>query len=306
LITGQVECWGFGKRGALGDGAKVNSDVPVTVSGLDDVSSLVSQYGGAGFCALLDTDRVACWGANSDGELGDGTKTSSDVPVAVSDLSDVASLSGGGFSGGDGYCAVLTSGQISCWGDNNWGELGNGTDEQNSDVPTSVSGITDAVNVLTSAVNSGVSATRCALLTTGGVDCWGNGPAGELGNGTISGPTYVPVPVTGVTTATSVAADSNQGGFCALLVAGGAQCWGSNTYSQLGDGTNYGSSDVPVTVSGLADATYLTGVPIDAYCALLSDGTIDTWGSNDYGFGAGANNTSNVAVPVFGIGPNAP
>jgi len=137
----------------LGD-ANVNSDVPVTVSGLDDVSSLVSQYGGAGFCALRYSDRVECWGNNGNGELGDGNTTSSDVPVVVSGLTDVASLSGSGFGGGDGYCAVLISGRSSCWGDNNWGELGNGTDEHNSDVPTAVSGITDAVNVVTSAVDN--------------------------------------------------------------------------------------------------------------------------------------------------------
>jgi alpha-tubulin suppressor-like RCC1 family protein len=88
---------------------------------------------------------------------------------------------------GEGYCAVLSSGGVDCWGYNVDGELGNGTvggpdGEGGYDTPQPVSGLTDAISLVSN--DDGY----CAVLSSGGVDCWGYNATGELGNGTVGGP----------------------------------------------------------------------------------------------------------------------
>ena len=92
-------------------------------------------------------------------------------------MTDAASLA----SAGDGYCAVLTSGGVDCWGDNSEGELGTGSDTGPncsgycSNVPVAATGITDAASLASDEDG------YCAVLTSGGVDCWGDNSEGELG-----------------------------------------------------------------------------------------------------------------------------
>ena len=99
---------------------------------LSGVESLSSD--GRGYCALLTTDEVDCWGAGPDGELGDGTFYTSSpegsaIPVQVVGVGGTGTLSGVESLANDaqGYCAILTSGDVDCWGYGQYGELGNGT-----------------------------------------------------------------------------------------------------------------------------------------------------------------------------------
>jgi alpha-tubulin suppressor-like RCC1 family protein len=156
---------------------------------------------------------VDCWGQGDDGQLGNGTFDTSNPfnPVAVEGvggvgtLSEVASLSDGN-SGGT-ICAVLDSGGVDCWGNGQYGELGNGitytsSDNYGSDVPVAVEGVGGAgsLSEVASLTPNGGS-TYCALLVSGGVDCWGLGQDGVLGNGnsyTHSDGSNVPVAVEGV------------------------------------------------------------------------------------------------------------
>jgi hypothetical protein len=78
--------------------------------------------GGHHSCVLLG-GSVACWGDNAAGELGDGTTTSSPIPVAVRGISTAVSITAGYFHS----CATLRDGRTVCWGDNSHGQLGNGT-----------------------------------------------------------------------------------------------------------------------------------------------------------------------------------
>src|SRR5882724_7512142 len=96
----------------------------LAVSAIGAASASATSYG------------VMGWGWNVSGELGNGTTSLSDVPVAVSGLTDVAAISGGQLSG----FALLSNGQIRAWGSNDVGALGNGGSE-NSDVPVAVSGV---------------------------------------------------------------------------------------------------------------------------------------------------------------------
>jgi alpha-tubulin suppressor-like RCC1 family protein len=194
LATGDVDCWGTSNYG-LGDGSTTISDVPVPVTGISNATSLGSDT--AGYCAVLFTGGVDCWGYNGNGELGDGTTIDSEVPVPVTGITNAAKLNLNVNSDYDGYCAVLTTGAVDCWGNNGYGELGNGTSASYSDVPVPVTGIANAVSVVSEEGSGGVGLSVCAVLSNGSVDCWGYNGDGELGNGTTVG-SDVPVPVTGI------------------------------------------------------------------------------------------------------------
>ena len=225
---------------------------------LANVKTVVS--GGDGYCALLTTGAVDCWGYGYFGNLGNGQFDDSAIPVSVvstsgsGTLTGVASLTGGD----DGYCALLTSGAVDCWGYGSHGNLGNGqfytSGNQGSAVPvvvksTSGSGTLTGVASLTSTADSYGSG-YCALLTSGAVDCWGYGSYGQFD--------YSAVPVSVVSTSgsgtlTGVASLTSDGaGYCALLTSGAVDCWGGGYYGQLGNGQFYTSgnqgSAVPVVV----------------------------------------------------------
>lgn len=161
-------------------------------------------------CAVLASGGgVQCWGAGSNGRLGNGSTSDSNTPVAVTGITHATSVSAGG-----GYtCAVLASGGARCWG-----EGGNGSTASSS-TSVSVNGITSAI-----AVSAG-DAHRCALLTTGAIRCRGFGGNGALGNGT-AGDQLTSVPVYGITTATQI--DTGGSLACARLSDTTLRCWGSD------------------------------------------------------------------------------
>ncbi len=139
--------------------------------------------------------------------------------------------------------------------------------------------------------------TTCALLRSGGAECWGHNYQGILGNGNRVD-SLIPRAVKNVSTATEVALGEYHG--CALLANGSVKCWGYNGYGELGNGTNQTSS-VPVPVSSIGTATAVA-LGNTYSCALLADGSVKCWGSNIQGeLGDGSNTNSNVPVPVSGI-----
>lgn len=268
---GGVVCWGHGWAGALGDGLSGHSFIPVNVNGL--TSGVIQISSGAHHnCAVLNTGGIKCWGWNIEGQLGNGTTdwAWNATPTDVSGLnSGVTTVT----SGRNHTCAILTNGDVKCWGSNWAGQLGDGTTDS-SLVPVDVIGLTDTV-----AISLGIDHT-CALTAAGGVKCWGANFDGELGDGTYISRTS-PVDVSGLSSGVSKIAN---GGYhsCALLSGGGVRCWGLNISGQVGNNTVQ-SSEVPVDVIGLASG----GQSIDAgyyhTCVLLTNGTIKCWGSNGYG-----------------------
>ena len=132
----------------------------------------------------------------------------------------------------------------------------------------------------------------CAVLSYGGIECWGRNNYGQLGNNsTTNSPT--PVAVGGITTAVSVTA--GQYHTCALLADGTARCWGYNNNGQLGNNSVTASS-VPVTVSGLAGASAISSGFAHS-CAVIAAGAMRCWGDNAYGQ-LGNNSTADSHVPV--------
>jgi alpha-tubulin suppressor-like RCC1 family protein/fibronectin type 3 domain-containing protein len=140
----------------------------------------------------------------------------------------------------------------------------------------------------------------CTLLSSGTVQCWGGNGTGQLGNGTTIN-SSTPVTVTGLSGAAAVVAGYNH--TCALLSGGTVQCWGDNSFGQLGNGTTGGISSTPVTVTGLSAVTAIAlGPAANHACALVSDGTVQCWGSNALGqLGNGNTTDSNTPVTVTGL-----
>lgn len=220
--SGAAFCWGDGDYGQLGNGTNVDSDVPSAITLLSSGTKYISV--GYNFaCAINSTDGAMCWGSNNWGNLGNGTTTSSNVPVNVLTLSAGVTQ----IAAGDLHACALVNGGVKCWGYNGDGELGNGT-LTNSSTPVSVSTLTTGVSAIT------VGSYHSCALVSGGVRCWGDGSDGKLGNGSEVS-SNVPVQVTGMTE--GVIAIS-AGGYhtCALLASGEIKCWGYNGSGELGTG----------------------------------------------------------------------
>jgi alpha-tubulin suppressor-like RCC1 family protein len=171
-------------------------------------------------------------------------------------------------------CALTVGGGIRCWGNNAYGQLGNGTNF-NSLVPVDVAWLPGGVRAMAAGVDH-----SCALTAAGGVECWGRNSKGQLGNGS-SLDSAVPVQVAGL--AEGVAAIS--AGFrhtCALTTGGGVKCWGENMSGELGDGTN-ADRRVPVEAIGLNESAVAVDAGGGHTCALMKSGAVKCWGWNSNG-----------------------
>ena len=156
-----------------------------------------------GFCVLLGSDEVDCWGNGTFGILGNGQFSNSATPVQVEGLTGGLLRKVSGLIGdGNGFCVLLSSSAVDCWGEGGEGGLGNGQYYSNPDgsaVPVQVVGVHAIGTLFGVAAVTGGGDGYCALLTSTGVDCWGAGTHGDLGNGTFyptnPGGSAVPVPV---------------------------------------------------------------------------------------------------------------
>jgi alpha-tubulin suppressor-like RCC1 family protein len=294
---GGLKCWGANDWGRLGDGTTTYRSTPVDVVGL--TSGVISVAGGDEHtCALTSTGGVKCWGVNDFGQLGDGTNTWRSTPVNVVGLnSGVAAITAGrGFS-----CAILNSSGLKCWGEGQFGQIGDGSATSKNNTPVDVSGLSTGVVSVT-----GGAWHACALTTNGGIKCWGRNDSGQVGDGT-NIERHTPVNVSGLSGGASIV----EGGWqhtCAVT-SGGAKCWGSNYFGQLGDGTGVGSN-IPVNVSGLTNGVMKIGSGGGGYdaehsCAIINTGRAKCWGNNVYGQ-LGDGTTTQRLAPVDAIGLSLP
>ena len=230
--AGAAYCWGDGFYGQLGNGRGGGAAPWVAVAGGYTFAAV--SAGGFFACGVTTAGLAYCWGNNVLGSLGNGTTTNSTTPVQVAGPLTFAAVSAGNRSA----CGVTAVGAFArCWGDNSYGELGNGT-TTNSTTPGAVSG------GLTFASVSTQYDSACGVTTAGAAYCWGDNSSGQLGNGTKTKST-TPVAVAGGLTFATVSA--GQYFACGVTTKGAAYCWGNNSSGQLGNGIVTNSS-TPVRV----------------------------------------------------------
>lgn len=315
---GQVKCFGNNDQGQLGDATTKESWTSVWVADATGDGNLrnVTQIaaGSAHSCALSD-GKVYCWGANSKGQLGDGTVSRRTLPVLVKAPGGSAPLTGvDSISAGLNHSCAVAGSVAYCWGANNDGQLGDGTQNVSARaiVPTGLSGHVKSLSA--GAYHS------CALLTTGRVKCWGRNINGQLGDNTLDQrlvPTYVrdPQGTTSVSTWETIFdfgdaylpqlryATAISSGFahtCAV-VSGLIRCWGSNGSLQAGKPESVERVAYPTPVAGLSGTINGLASGYGHSCALVGSKAW-CWGSNeDAQLGADAGQASSSPVQVEGL-----
>ena len=246
------------------------SAAPASSPGSGGPSIIAIAAGASHSCAVTSDGRVRCWGGNGAGQLGDGTTSDSSTPVDVIGLaSGITAIS----AGGSHMCALTTAGGVTCWGGNDFGGLGDGT-EIPSSTPLHVVGLASGVT----AISAGLIHT-CALTSHGGVKCWGYNGFGGLGHGTRA-ESRIPVDVSGLTSGVQAIAAGNEHA-CALTTSGGVKCWGSRTGAELGNGSTTHST-IPVDVTGLASGVTAIAAGPEFTCAVAGDDGVVCWG-REYG-----------------------
>jgi alpha-tubulin suppressor-like RCC1 family protein len=237
LATGQAVCWGAGARGQLGTGDLTGGATPGAAISFGAKATALAA-GAHHVCALLSNGKLACWGANDSGQLGQGDTADRPRPVAV----ETGSRPGKTLAaGGDTTCVLADGGAITCWGANDQGQLGLGDTAPRPSPPSAPVALGSGRSA--SALSVGGTFT-CALLDTAQAKCWGDNRAMQLG-ALLAGTAYGDGPnETG-----DVLPEAAQGGgrwlravatgrahTCAVLDTGDVRCWGDNTYGQLGVG----------------------------------------------------------------------
>ena len=276
-------CWGQNAVGHVGDGTTTDRLTPVAVAG-GHTFGMVS-VGGSNACGL-EVNQAWCWGDNYFGNVGDGsTQNLRTSPVAVVGNLQFQSIESGG---GPHNCGLVAGGAAYCWGNNEFGNLGDSTNAASS-APVAVRGGA-AFSALTVGIHT------CGLTSAGAAYCWGrNFPDGKLGDGTTTD-RWVPTQVVGGTTFSQLTAGLTH--TCGLTAGGHAYCWGRNDLGQLGDGTQVDRS-TPTAVLGGLTFTGLQGGRHNT-CGLTADGTAHCWGAYYLrDFNSGTTPIQTVPQPVL-------
>lgn len=300
LSGGSVACWGSNASGQLGttvDYPSIQNTTVHAVQGLTGMVGLAAYRYGA--CALKGDGTVWCWGDNSRGQLGvaPGTLPQSPTATQIGGLSGVLTIAAGGASGYS-VCALKADRSVACWGNNEVGELGNGTATAYETAPQTV--VTAAGgplgNVL--AIRSG-GANTCAIVSDGpaAMFCWGR----VVGGTQIDFHQATSFAASGV-----LAMASGEFNLCTLGADGVYRCMGDDSFAQA---TGSGMAGPPVAALGPVTGLQGNSLPVafgvmnTVQCALLADGSAACIGrGNTGGVGQGtftdALTAARVAVPA--------
>ncbi len=293
--SGQIRCWGSAVTGQLGYGnlTTIGDDESPATAGYVSIGGTAVEVVAGDYhtCARLSTGAVRCWGSASVGQLGTGNTNK----IGDNELpSSIAAVSLGGtaigLAAGDSHtCALLSTGQVRCWGHGGFGRLGLGHTSNVGDNETP--GSLPVVNLGGTAIQitAGNSHT-CALLTDGTVRCWGDGAGGRLGYGNTDdiGDNEAPASVSPVNlggVAVDIAAGDSH--TCALLDNGTVKCWGQGASGRLGNGlvTDIGDNETPASAAAITIGGFVGRLEagFGHTCAVLDGGTLRCFGEGSSG-----------------------
>src|SRR5881275_687308 len=275
--SGAAYCWGWAGNGQLGLGFRPpahplglgqNDRTPLAVAG-GHTFTMVS--GGLGHsCGVTTAGEAYCWGDNTYGQLGDGSKARSLAPVRVAGGQQFASVTAGGYHS----CGVTTGNALYCWGSNSHGQLGDGS-QTSSSSPVLVAG-----DFLFQVARVG-SYHTCGVTTANVAYCWGYDLYGQLGTGSVA--IFVPTPVAVAGDHSFAAVATGYSHSCGTATDGAAYCWGQA--SLLGDESGL-DQYAPVAVAGgitFATAGGSLASGQESSCALTPSSAAYCWGHNDAG-----------------------
>ncbi len=300
----KLYCWGRNHRGQLGNNSMVDSSRPVAVNMTGVLAGkTIKQISTGAYhtCVVASDDNAYCWGENMKGQLGNNSTANSSVPVKVDTSGVLAGKTIKQISTGHYHtCAVASDDKMYCWGENNNGELGNGS-TVDSRVPVAVN-MTGVLAGKTIKQMSVGTYNTCVIASDDKVYCWGSNAYGQVGNNSLAD-SNVPVAVntTGVLAGKTIKQISvGHHRACAIASDDKMYCWGNNMGGALGNGST-ADSHIPVSVnmSGILAGKVIRRISIGAFhtCVYATDNKIYCWGSNNYGQ-LGNNSTANSGVPV--------
>ncbi|MFG1500931.1 hypothetical protein ABMA70_12055 [Halobacteriovorax sp. XZX-3] len=293
IANGEVKCWGDNSKGQLGQGDTVNrgDDEGIdSIPAIDLNGELALQViaGNLHTCILTESNKVKCFGDNTYGQLG---MASTDTLGDDEQLSEYGYTEIGGivrklYGGTYHNCALLTTGDVRCWGQNYYGQLGTGDTEIIGDDETPAQGNLVALGAKAIQMDiSSMSFHACAILSGGTLKCWGRGTHGQLGLGNtdnVNSPSLATPTPKGVIAVTT-------GGIhtCALLSDSTVYCFGNNSQGQLGDGTSEAMGDNETldnhTALDLGFEVASVVASNTATCALSKAGDAKCWGNGTSG-----------------------
>ncbi len=292
----RVYCWGQNTYNQLGNGNTVDQNIPVAVSAGAMPAGAVKSIaaGGEHTCVIASDDKVYCWGYNGSGQLGNGNKTNQTTPVAVlagaMPAGAVRSITAGAYH----TCAIASDEKVYCWGNNYYGQLGDGNTRTDQTSPVAVlNGAMPAGAV--KSITDGSNYT-CAIASDDKAYCWGYNDEGELGNGNTNDQD---MPVAVLAGAMKEITASNMH-TCAIASDDKPYCWGYNNDGRLGNG-NTTNQTTPVAVSdGAMSVGTVKSIRagFDRTCVIASDDKAYCWGYNGEGQLGNGNTTSPQTTPV--------
>ena len=300
---GRARCWGINAQGELGLGhtTPIGDDetprlAPWLALGAPALAlTAAGDRGASHSCAILRGGLVRCWGANQFGQLGLGHKLgvgadrTPETANPVQLLGPASQLVASASQYAAHTCALLHSGKVQCWGSNQYGQLGLGHTRVIGDdeIPSSAG----ALDLKQPAIQLAAGKYHtCALLRRGELVCWGFNDKGQLGLGHVRniGDDEPPWPHGQVKLPRKARAiTAGRQHTCALLEDGSVRCWGLNNKGQLGlgDTQDRGHRETVQALPALELGQRATAVAAgDMHtCALLEDGSVRCWGSNQFG-----------------------